>query len=55
MIKKRHKIIIIIPLRVWIIKTFIIKAYGIMIDDVLLEMKLIVLGICDFNVNVDWS
>ena len=40
---------IIVPLRVWIIKTFIIQACEIVIVDVLLEMELIVLRICNFN------
>ena len=39
---------ITIPLGVWIIRTFIIKACGIPIVDVLLEMKLNALGVCDF-------
>ena len=54
MIKKRHKVMIIIYLRVWIITIFIIKVYGILTVDVLIKMNLIVLGMCDFNVNVNW-
>ena len=45
---------IIISLRVWIVKTFIIEVYGIWIADVSLKMNLIVLGMCDFNVNINW-
>ena len=54
MIKKKYKVMIIISLRVWIIKTFTIKVYGILTVDVLLKMNLIVLGMCDFNVSMNW-
>ena len=52
--KKRYKMMNIISLGVWISRTFIIKVYGIMIIEVLLEINLIEVGICDFNVNMDW-
>ena len=45
---------IIISLSEWIIRIFIIKVYGILTIDVLIKMNLIVLGMCDFNVNVNW-
>ena len=54
MIKKKYKVMIIISLRVWIIRAFIIKVYGILIVNVLLKMNLIVLGMCDFNVSMNW-
>ena len=53
MIKKRYKMMIIKYLEVWIIRTFIIKACGILIVEVWIEMKLIEVGISGFNVNVD--
>ena len=53
MIKKRSKMMIIIPLKVWINRIFIIKAYGILIVEVWVEMNLIEAGIKDFNVNMD--
>ena len=40
-------------LEVRIVRTFIIKAYGILIVKVQVEMNLIEVGISDFNVNVD--
>ena len=40
-------------LEVWIIRTFIIKACGILIVEVQLEMNLIEVGISEFNVNVN--
>ena len=46
--------IIIICLGIWIIRTFIIKVCGIMIDGVLLEMNLIEVGMCNFNAIMDW-
>ena len=45
---------IMIPMRVWIVKTFIINVYKILIVDVLLKMNLIVLALCDFNVSMNW-
>ena len=39
-------------LEVWIIRTFIIKACGILIVEVQLEMNLIEVEISEFNVNV---
>ena len=54
MIKKRYKMTIIISLRVWIIKTFIIDVYGSLIVDVPLKMNLIVLALYDFNVSMNW-
>ena len=45
---------IIISWRVWIIRIFIIKVYGILTVDVLIKMNLIVLEMCDFNVNTNW-
>ena len=54
MIKKNHKVMIIILLRVWIVKTFIIDIYGILTVDVPLKMNLIVLTLCDFNVSMNW-
>ena len=53
MIKKRLKMMIIKYLDVWIIRIFIIKACGILIVKVQVEMNLIKVGIGDFNVNVD--
>ena len=53
MIKKRLKMMIIKYLDVWIIRIFIIKACGILIVEVWVEMNLIEVGISDFNVNVD--
>ena len=54
MIKKNHKVMIIILLRVWIVKTFIIDIYGILTVDVPLKMNLIVLALCDFIVSMNW-
>ena len=54
LIKKRHKMMIMIPMKVWIVKTFIIDVYGILTVDVLLKMNLIVLVLCDFNVSMNW-
>ena len=54
MIKKRHKMMIMIPMRVWIVRTFIIDVYRILIVDVLLKMNLIVLALCDFNASTNW-
>ena len=51
---RKGYMIIIICLGIWIIKTFIIKVCGIMIDGVLLEMNLIGVGICNFNAIMDW-
>ena len=45
---------IIISLRVWTIRTFIIDVYGSLTVDVPLQMKLIVLALCDFNVSMNW-
>ena len=47
---------ITIPFGVWIIKTSIFEACEIPIDDAILEMKLISLGVCDFYVimGMDW-
>ena len=45
---------IMIPIRVRIVKTFIIDAYEISTIDVLLKMNLIVLALCDFNVRMNW-
>ena len=53
MIKKGHKMMIIIPMRVWIVRTIIIDVYEILIIDVLLKMNFIVLGLCDFNVSMN--
>ena len=52
-VRKRY-MIIIICLGIWIIRTFIIKVCGIMIDGVLLEMNLIEVGMCNFNAIMDW-
>ena len=38
--KKRQKMMIMIPMRVWIVKTFIIDVYGISTVDVLLKNEL---------------
>ena len=46
--------IIIILLRVWIVKVFMIEVYGISIIDVLLKMNLIVLALCDISVSINW-
>ena len=54
MIKKKHKVMIIISLRVWIVRIFIIKVYGILTVNVLIKINLIVLGMCDFNVSMNW-
>ena len=54
MIKKRYKMTIIISLRVWTIRTFIIDVYGSLTVDVPLNMNLIVLAFCDFNVSMNW-
>ena len=51
--KKRYKMMIIISLGVWIIRTFIIKACGILIVEMLLEVNVIEVGISGFNVNMD--
>ena len=45
---------IMIPMRVWIVRTFIIDVYRILIVDVLLKMNLIVLTLCDFNASMNW-
>ena len=45
---------IIISLRVWLIRTFIIDVYESLTVDVPLKMNLIVLTSCDFNVNMNW-
>ena len=45
---------IMIPIRVWIVRTFIIDVYRILIVDVLLKMNLIVLALCDFNGSMNW-
>ena len=45
---------IMIPMRVWIVRTFIIDVYEISTLDVLLKMNLIVLALCDFNVSMNW-
>ena len=45
---------IMIPMRVWIVRTFIIDVYGISTMDVLLKMNLTVLALCDFNVSMNW-
>ena len=53
--KKRHnKMMIMIPMRVWIVRTFIIDVYEILTVDVLLKMNLIVLALCDFNASMNW-
>ena len=52
--KKKHNMMIMIRMRVWIVRTFIIDVYGILIVDVLLKMNLIVLALCDFNVSLNW-
>ena len=54
MIKKMHKMMIMIPMRVWIVRTFIINVYEILTIDVLLKMNSIVLALCDFNVSMNW-
>ena len=54
MIKKNHKVMIIIPLRVWRVRTFIIDIYGILTVDVPLKMNLIVLALCDISVSINW-
>ena len=53
MIKKSYKLMIMISMRVWIVRSFIIDVYGISTVDVLLKMKLIVLALCDFNVSIN--
>ena len=45
---------IMIRMRVWIVRSFIIDVYGILIVDMLLKMNLIVLALCDFNVSMNW-
>ena len=55
MIKKMHKMMIMIPMKVWIFRTFIIDVYEILTVDVLLKMNLIVLALCDFDVSMNWS
>ena len=54
MIKKMYKMKIMIPMRVWIVKTFIIDVYEISTVDMLLKMNLIVLVLCDSNVSMNW-
>ena len=54
MIKKRHKMIIMILRREWIVKTFITDVYRISTVDVLLKMNLIVLVLCDFIASMNW-
>ena len=46
--------IIIILLRVWIVKVFMIEVYVISIVDVSLKMNLIVLTLCDISVSINW-
>ena len=46
--------IIIILLRVWIVKVFMIEVYGISIVDVSFKMNLIVLALCDISVSINW-
>ena len=45
---------IMIPMRMWIVRTFIIDVYVILIVDVLLEMNLVVLALHDSNVSMNW-
>ena len=45
---------IITFLRVWIIGTFIIDVYRSLTVDVPLNMNLIILALCDFNVSINW-
>ena len=45
---------IIILMRVWIVRTFIINVYEILTINVLLKMNLIVLALCDFNISMNW-
>ena len=54
MIRKRHKMIIMILRREWIVKTFITDVYRISTVDVLLKMNLIVLVLCDFIASMNW-
>ena len=53
MIKKMHKMMIMILMKVWIVRTFIIDVYEILTVDVLLKMNLIVLALCDFNASMN--
>ena len=54
MIKKKHKMMIMILMRMWIVRTFIINVYEILTINVLLKMNLIVLALCDFNISMNW-